>query len=62
MSWYPKPAGRRGALRVEAFPDRECSLCDRPLEIVMGDYARPGDRLFCVIHGQVGLRGETPSH
>jgi hypothetical protein len=37
-------------------------MCGRALDVVVGTVELPTDRLFCVIHGQVGLRRETPSH
>jgi hypothetical protein len=34
-------------------------MCGRTLDVVVGTVELPTDRLFCVIHGQVGLRRET---
>jgi hypothetical protein len=33
-------------------------MCGRALHVVVGTVELPTDRLFCVIHGQVGIRRE----
>jgi hypothetical protein len=51
---------RRGhPTRVVPHPARKCPLCGRALGMVVGTVELPADPLFCVIHGQVGLRRET---
>lgn len=45
-------------MKVELFPEADCPRCGRKLDVVVGEKARPDDRLFCVIHGRVGLRAE----
>ena len=53
--------GRRQghAMQVVLFPERKCPMCGRALHVVVGTVELPTDRLFCVIHGQVGVRQET---
>jgi hypothetical protein len=53
--------GRRhqaNATRVVVFPERKCPMCGRALHVVVGTEELPTDPLFCVIHGQVGVRRE----
>jgi len=45
-------------MQVEPFSQKVCPRCDREPEAIVGDELYPDDRLFCVIHGQVGLGAE----